>query len=97
MINIVEVNSMAIKTVDDIYNNILRDFGVKPIEYTPGENFIRYKNITFSKNTGSILLSNKTMGEMFAVARNGHSLDYMRPDELENAISKRGSLPYFFV
>lgn len=88
---------MAIKTVNDIYNYIRKEFGVEPVKYTPGENFIEYRAITFSKNTGSILLSNKTMGEMFAVARKGHSLDYMRPEELENAISKRGSLPYFFV
>lgn len=88
---------MKIKTVDDIYKYILDEFGVKPVEYKPGKNSIRYRNITFSKNTGSVLLSNKAMGEMFTVARDGHSLDYMRPDELENAISKRGSLPYFFV
>jgi len=88
---------MAINTVDDIYKQIRSEFGVLPIQYTPGENFIRYRAISFEKATGSVLLSNKVMGEMFTVKRDGHSVDYMRPDELENAISNKGSLPYFFV
>lgn len=88
---------MAITTVDDIFNIIKQEFGVLPIHYVPGQNHIKYRAISFSKNTGSVLLANKSMGEMFMVARDGHSVDYMRPEELENAISKRGSLPYFFV
>lgn len=88
---------MAIKTVDDIYKQIRSEFGIVPLQYTPGENFIKYRAITFEKATGSVLLSNKRMGEMFTVKREGHSVDFMRPEELEVAISNKGSLPYFFV
>lgn len=88
---------MAIETLEDIYQNIKRDFGVVPEVYDRGENYIKYRNIAFSKNTGQVMLSNKSYGDLYLVERDGHSIDYMRPEELENAISIRGSLPYFFA
>ena len=86
---------MTLETVADIQTIIKETHGVDPIETS--DNFLKYRAITFSKNKGSAILSNKSMGELWQVCREGHSIDYYRTEELTKAICMAGALPYFFV
>lgn len=82
-------------TIEDLKNNIKQTWNIDPVDFD-GET-LKYHSIEFKKNTGSILLANKETADMWTVNRTGHSVDYYRTEELTTAVSKAGSLPYYFV
>ena len=82
-------------TIEDLKNYIEETFNVEPESFDSKK--LKYHSIEFEKGTGSVLLANKNTAGMWTVRRTGHSIDFFRTEELEVAVSKCGSLPYYFV
>lgn len=82
-------------TIEELKETIRQTWNVDPVSFD-GKT-LKYHSIEFERNTGSILLSNKSTADMWTVNRTGHSIDYYRTEELATAVSKSGSLPYYFV
>ena len=82
-------------TLHDLQKFILTEYGIQPTEFNKKE--LRYRAITFSRNSGSAILANKETADMWTVKRDGHSIDFFRTDELISALSPSGSLLYFFM
>lgn len=82
-------------SVEDLKKYIFAEYGVSPNEFD-GKT-LKYRAITFEKNTGSVILANKRDGDLWTVQRNGHSIDYFDTNELANAVSSGGSLLYYIM
>lgn len=82
-------------TIEDLKNYIKQTYNIEPVSFD-GKT-LKYHSIEFRRNTGSVLVANKNTADMWTVCRNGHSIDFFRTEELESAVSKSGSLPYYFV
>jgi hypothetical protein len=82
-------------TLEDLKNYIKETHNVDPENYD-GKT-LKYHSIEFERGTKSVLLANKNTADMWTVRRVGHSIDFFRTEELETAVSKSGSLPYYFV
>jgi hypothetical protein len=83
-------------TIEDLKNYIKETYAVDPESFN-GKT-LKYHSVEFERNTKSALSANyKSSFDMWTVRRNGHSVDYFRTEELEVAVSKCGSLPYYFV
>ena len=82
-------------TIEDLKNYIEETFDIEPESFDGKK--LKYHSIEFERGTGSVLLANKKTADMWTVRRNGHSIDFFRTEELEVAVSKCGSLPYYFV
>lgn len=87
------MNSMD--TINDLKKYIKSEYGVDPVTFD-GKT-LRYRAISFERNTGSILVSNSNTNDMWTVKRDNHSIDFFRTEELEQAISPGGSLLYYFM
>lgn len=83
------------KTIEDLKKYIASEYGVSPISFDG--NILKYRAITFAKNTGSVILANKKSGDLWTVKRAGHSIDFFTTEELSTAIDLGGSLLYFFM
>jgi hypothetical protein len=82
-------------TIEDLKTYISETFDVSPDSFDG--KVLKYHSIEFERNTGSALTANKGTADMWTVRRKGHSIDFFRTEELEVAVSKCGSLPYYFV
>lgn len=82
-------------SVEDLKKYIFAEYGVSPDKFD-GKT-LRYRAVTFEKNTGSVILANKRNGDLWTVQRNGYSIDYFDTNELANAVSAGGSLLYYFM
>ena len=83
-------------TIEYLKNYIKEIYNVSPVSFD-GKT-LKYHSVEFERNTKSALSANyKSSFDMWTVKRNGHSIDYFRTEELETAVSKCGSLPYYFV
>jgi len=82
-------------TVEELKDYIKETFSIEPTEFDG--TVLKYHSIEFERSKASALTSNKSTADMWSVRRSGHSVDFFRTEELENAVSKRGSLPYYFV
>jgi len=89
------IGARHMNNIEDIKKYITVEYGVDPVEYD-GET-LKYHSITFKRNTGSVILANKQTGDMWTVARTGHTIDFFRTEELKEAIGQGGSLLYFFI
>ena len=83
-------------TIEDLKNYITETYNIEP-ETFDGK-ILKYHSIEFERNTKSALSANyKSTFDMWTVRRNGYSVDFFRTEELTVAVSKCGSLPYYFV
>ena len=82
-------------TIDDLRKYIASEYGVSPDFYD--NKILKYRAITFEKNTVSVIEANKRFTDMWTVKRNKHSIDFFHTDELVNAVGPGGSLLYWFM
>jgi hypothetical protein len=83
-------------TIEDLRDYIKDTYNIEPINFD-GKT-LAYHSIEFERNTKSAISANyKSSFDMWTVRRKGHSIDYFKTEELKNAVSKCGSLPYYFV
>ena len=82
-------------TIEDLKNYIKETYNIEPTSFN-GKT-LKYHSVEFERNTGSALAANTNTADMWTVCRVGHSIDFFRTEELENAVSKCGSLPYYFL
>lgn len=83
------------KNAEELKKYIFAEYGVSPNEFDG--KVLQYRAISFEKNVGSIILANKSAGELWTVRRNGHSIDYFNTSEMASAVAPGGSLLYYFM
>jgi hypothetical protein len=82
-------------TLNDLKKYIQIEYGVEPNEFDG--RVLRYRAISFERNTGSIMVQNQKTNDMWTIKRSGHSIDYFRTEELKSAVNPGGSLLYYFM
>jgi hypothetical protein len=82
-------------TIEDLKEYIEKTYNVKPKRFDG--KVLEYHSIKFERRTGSALKANAANADMWMVQRTGHSIDFFRTEELTNAVSKVGSLLYYFL
>jgi hypothetical protein len=83
-------------TIEDLKEYIKETYNIEPDRFDG--KVLKYRSIEFERNTKSAISANhKSSFDMWTVRRSGHSVDFFRTEELSVAVSKCGSLPYYFL